>query len=76
MTDSKSDKINLQSNIEYLIDTHFKKSDKHLKHQIINSCMNKCVNSFNGEELLLSERNCLQTCFYNVMENYYITKLN
>ncbi len=76
MTDSKSEKINLQSNIEYLIDTHFKKADGHVKNQIINSCMNKCVNSFNSEELLLSERNCLQTCFYNVVENYYITKLN
>ncbi len=69
------DNLALQAGVEFLIDTHNGKSDDATKYKIISSCMNQCVNSFSGNELLLSERNCLQKCFYNTLENYYINKL-
>ena len=76
MSDSTpQDNLALQAGFEFLIDTHNTKSDDATKYKIIGSCMNQCVNSFSGNELLLSERNCLQKCFYNTLENYYINKL-
>jgi hypothetical protein len=68
-------KILLQAAVENVIDFHYQKADDFTKYKIVSSCMNQCVNTFSGNELLLTERNCLQKCFYNTLENYYINKL-
>jgi hypothetical protein len=77
MSDNSNTKKNiaLQAAVENVIDSHFQKADDFTKYKIVSSCMNQCVYTFSTNELLLSERNCLQKCFYNTLENYYINKL-
>ena len=66
--------VNLQ--VEDIIDSHAQIAEQQLKYQYVNSCMNKCVNSYNANTLSLSEKVCLNSCFYKVMENLNVFKLN
>lgn len=73
---SKSSITNLQPQIDDMIDAHAKTVDQQLKYQYVSQCMNQCVNSYITSELALSEKKCLNSCLYKIMENHNVFKLN
>ncbi len=67
---------NLNLQVEDIIDSHSQAAEQQLKYQYVNSCMNKCVSSYTGNSLSQSEKVCLNSCFYKIMENHNVFKLN
>jgi hypothetical protein len=71
----RADEIKLYTEITNLIDIRDTKAEDRLRYANVNSCLEKCVSTFTSDNLLLTEKNCLQQCFYEKMENYYIKQL-
>lgn len=50
-------------------DSFYKFSSEHIILNKVKSCLNKC-STFDKKEMATKERECIEKCFYNLIENH------
>jgi hypothetical protein len=58
-----------------IITQHSSVDNKNYHYGIVKNCMIKCIDNFGLKELSLNEEKCIQNCYLNKLENYFITKV-
>ena len=56
-------------------DSIYKFSPNHLALNNVKLCLNKCSN-FDQKEIARKEKECIEKCFYNIIENQNMNILN
>jgi hypothetical protein len=63
----------LSSNIENVISRFTKGEIKYMKNAIVKNCSMKCLTDFEVNSTGIKEKDCLDKCFLNSLENFNLS---